>query len=444
MGGRYGDERRTAALTLLEETMVSGCSTVVRKLGKGRRNEMKMHRVLSSQEVTSEKIIEDFSERTALAAKGRRIVVAQDTTEVNFSNRTESKLGPGGNGSTPGFFIHAAVAVDVEEESVLGLVDALIWTRKGKVTDRHKRKLEEKESYRWVQTAQTVARRMSEARECIVVGDRESDMYSLFDQRPEGLHLLVRAKHNRKIESDANDEQLYQAASQWPVLGVNEVKVASRGPGDKGRTAKVELRAGRVVLKAPCGQSSHAEQIEITLVEAREIDAPKNVKKPLHWRLLTTLEGMDAASAADIVGLYRLRWRIEQSFRMLKTHGMNIEETQMQEPHKLFNLSAMAMGCAVRIIQLVDARDGSHRPAADVASSDEIKAAKALGPTLEGKTEKQKNPYPEGGLDWLSWIVARLGGWNCYYKPPGPKTMRDGWLCFAAIAQGFNLANKNV
>ena len=47
-------------------------------------------------------------------------------------------------------------------------------------------------------------------------------------------------------------------------------------------------------------------------------------------------------------------------------------------------------------------------------------------------------------LYWLSWIVARLGGWNCYYKPPGPKTMRDGWLHFAAIAQGYNLAYKNV
>jgi hypothetical protein len=442
MGGKYGDERRTAALTMLEEKMVSGCNMVVRKLGKGRRNEMKLHRVLSSTEVTSEKITEDFADRTAQAIKGRRIVVAQDTTEVNFPKRTASQLGPGGNGSTAGFFIHAAVAIDAEEESVLGLVEALIWTRKGKVTERHKRKLEEKESYRWVQTAQTVAQRMSAARECIVVGDRESDIYQLFEQRPKGLHLLVRVRHNRKVEKG---ELLYEAALSWPVLCVREVKVAPRGPGDKGRTAKVELRAGKVLLKAPCGTSlGTTEQIKLTLVEAREIDAPEGVTTPLHWRLLTTLEGTDEAAATDIVGLYRLRWRIEQSFRMLKTHGMNIEETQMHEPHKLFNLSAMAMGCAVRIIQLVDARDGSRRPATDVASPEEIQAAKALVPTLEGGTERQKNPYPEGGLDWLSWIIARLGGWNCYYKPPGPKTMRDGWLHFAAIAQGFNLAHKNV
>ena len=28
---------------------------------------------------------------------------------------------------------------------------------------------------------------------------------------------------------------------------------------------------------------------------------------------------------------------------------------------------------------------------------------------------------PPRSLAWLAWIIARLGGWNCYYKPPGPK-----------------------
>jgi hypothetical protein len=42
-------------------------------------------------------------------------------------------------------------------------------------------------------------------------------------------------------------------------------------------------------------------------------------------------------------------------------------------------------------------------------------------------------------LAWLSWIVARLGGWNCYYKPPGPKTMRAGWDRLAAMVAGFHI-----
>ena len=64
----------------------------------------------------------------------------------------------------------------------------------------------------------------------------------------------------------------------------------------------------------------------------------------------------------------------------------------------------------------------------------------AIGPTLEGKTQRQKNPHPLGSLPWLSWIVARLGGWNCYYKPAGPKTMRAGWDKLAAMTAGFHIA----
>ena len=60
---------------------------------------------------------------------------------------------------------------------------------------------------------------------------------------------------------------------------------------------------------------------------------------------------------------------------------------------------------------------------------------------LEGNTARQRNPHPKNSLAWLSGIIARLGGWNCYYKPPGPKTMRQGWDRFAAIAEGSALAN---
>jgi hypothetical protein len=77
-----------------------------------------------------------------------------------------------------------------------------------------------------------------------------------------------------------------------------------------------------------------------------------------------------------------------------------------------------------------------------VASAEQITAAAALCLSLEGKTDRQRNPHAAGSLAWITWTIARLGGWNCYYKPPGPKTMRDGWQRFAAIAEGFALARE--
>jgi hypothetical protein len=439
--GVFGDKRRSAALASLEEAMVAQSSVVVRRLGADRAGEISAHRVLSSPEVTPAGIVSCVALRTAAAVVGRRIVIPQDTTEVNFPGRQRKGLGPAGRtGATPGFYIHAAVAVDADDEAVLGMVDALIWTRDGQgVADRRQRRFEDKEAHRWLAVAQLARERLYAARELIVAGDRESDIYPVFARRPEGVHLVVRSGQNRKL---ADDTALFDATRDWPVLGGQLVDVSSRGPGDPGRVAKVELRAGVVELRQPRHgkREGDAPTLRINLVEAVEVGAPKGVK-PLHWRLLTTLPVDDFAAAMDVVQLYRLRWRIEQTFRMLKSEGLKLEEAQTYDPHRLFNLAALAIGAAVRIIQLVDARDGSRRPAGDVASEAEIAAAAALCPTLEGKTQRQRNPHPESSLAWLSWIVARLGGWNCYYKPPGPKTMRQGWDRFAAFAQGFALAS---
>ncbi len=50
---------------------------------------------------------------------------------------------------------------------------------------------------------------------------------------------------------------------------------------------------------------------------------------------------------------------------------------------------------------------------------------------------RSQNPRPRHSL---AWIIARLGGWNCYYKPPTPKTTHAGWTQFASMAAGSRIA----
>ena len=97
---------------------------------------------------------------------------------------------------------------------------------------------------------------------------------------------------------------------------------------------------------------------------------------------------------------------------------------------------------SIRTIQLVDARDGSARPATDVVDEALLVPLQRLSSKLEGKTARQKNPHPNGSLAFVAWVAARLGGWNCYYKPPGPKTMREGWNQLAARLEGYALAQQ--
>ncbi|HET6238148.1 MAG TPA: IS4 family transposase [Acetobacteraceae bacterium] len=435
--GAYGDKRRAEAVGRLSERIVACGSLVVRELGGDRKGEVSAHRVLDSLHVTPGETVRCVARRTVAACAGRRVVVAQDTTETNYLGARHRGLGGAGrDGKTPGFFIHAAVAVDADTEAMLGLVDARIWTRRGTAKPRRQRPFSAKESARWLCSAQRARERLLNCTALIVVGDRENDIYEVFAGRPANTDLIVRAAQDRLL---ADGGKLFAAAANWPALGQQQVRVPPRGPGDKGRTATVSLRAGRVRVRAPLhGRRSACAEVELTLVEAIEI-APPSGQKALHWRLLTTLPAGTLEQAAEVVRLYRLRWRIEQTFRMLKSDGLKLGECQTYTAWRLFNLAALALDGAVRIIQLVDARDGSERPASDVASQAEIAAATAVGPTLEGNTERQRNPHPQDSLAWLSWIAARLGGWNCYYKPPGPKTIARGWDRLATMAQGFAL-----
>jgi hypothetical protein len=440
--GYFGDARRAAVGTQLLDRVTATGSLVIRKLGETRAGELAIHRFLAAPSVNCGEMLETLAGRTIAAAAGRRIVVAQDTTEINFAGREANRrgLGPAGDGVSAGFFIHPLVAIDSETEAVLGLLDAHIWTRgdKAKTAQHRQRAIEDKESIRWLRGAERAAELLTDAASVVVVGDRENDIYSCFARRPEGVDLIVRAAQDRTLAEDAS---LFAIAAAWPELTQMLVKVAPRRVGDPGRIATVALRAGPVTLKRPRHgfAKTDPETVSMTLVEAREINPPAN-EEPLRWRLLTTIEVADAAGACEIVRLYRLRWRIEEVFRALKSDGMRLEETQVHAAERLFKLAAIGLAAACRTIQLVDARDGSPRPATDVIDPTVLPAAEAIGPTLEGKTQRQKNPHPQHTLAWLSWIIARLGGWNCYYKPPGPKTMRAGWARFATMAAGFAIA----
>jgi len=146
---------------------------------------------------------------------------------------------------------------------------------------------------------------LAQAASVVVVADRESDIYASFARRPASVDLIVRAAQDRALHDGAS---LFAAAAGWPELARTEVPVAPSRTGVRGRVATVALRAGPVMICRPRHghDPSAPPQPRLTMVEAREVDGPGD-GQPLLWRLLTTLEVADAAGAADIVRLYRLR-----------------------------------------------------------------------------------------------------------------------------------------
>ncbi len=363
--GDFGDVRRAAVGTRLVERVLETGSLVICKLGCDRAprpaGEIAIHRFLSAPSVTCGKMVATLATRTAAACTGRRIVAAQDTTEISFTGREERRrgLGPAGDGVSAGFFMHPVIAIDSETEAVLGLLDARIWTRTDEFVamPTRARALEDKETIRWLDGAAQAGTRLAQAASVVVVADRESDLYASFARRPASIDLIVRAAQDRALHDGTF---LFAAAAGWPELARTEVLVAPSRTGVRRRVATVALRAGPVVVCRPrhSRDPTGPAQLKLTMVEAREVDGPGD-GQPLLWRLLTTLDVADAAGAADIVRMYRLRWRIEEIFRALKADGMRLEDTQVQDAGRLFKLALVGLAAATRTLQLVDARDGS-------------------------------------------------------------------------------------
>jgi hypothetical protein len=161
-------KRRAAVGTDLIERVTATGSLVIRKLGATRASELAIHRFLSAPSMTCKEMLGTLAGRTAAAAAGRCIVVAQDTTEINFAGREANRrgLGPAGDEVSAGFFIHPLVAIDSETEAVLGLLDAHIWTRDDEIEAvlRRKRAIEGKESVGWLRGVERAGELLADAR----------------------------------------------------------------------------------------------------------------------------------------------------------------------------------------------------------------------------------------------------------------------------------------
>lgn len=396
---------------------------------------MQFWRFVANERVTVDKLIEGWSERTRGAAAGRHVLAIQDTSEIKFTTTADDRRGLGKvkKGNAYGALLHAMIGVDADSGAMLGLAGGQIWTRKGDVETPHARRtVSEKESARWIVTAEQARQSLAGAAMVTVVGDRESDFYAHWARSPgHNVHLLTRLMNDHAVVEGGT---VRKALARLPIAGRATIELrerANRGP----RIAHVSLRIGSVVLQRPKNtiEKDLPASIAVNVVELIEPRPPKQAE-PVHWILLTTHDVKTLDEAWRIVGWYRRRWIIEQFFRTMKLQGLRIEDSQLATADRLCKLLAIAASAAAIVIQLVQARDGRDtQPASLAFNQEEIKLIAVLNQRMQGSTERQKNPHPSNTLAWATWVIAKLGGWHEYEaKPPGPITFYNGLTTFRA------------
>ena len=135
-------------------------------------------------------------------------------------------------------------------------------------------------------------------------------------------------------------------------------------PGRTAREATVALRFDAIELRRPGGGgvgggSELAKAVALWVVDVSEVDPPEG--RRARALAATTHQVTTPAEAHQIVEWYRRRWIIEQVFRSLKSHGMDIEASQMVEAACFTKLAVIALIAAVGAVQLVLARDSLPR-----------------------------------------------------------------------------------
>ena len=389
------------------------------------------------------------------------VLVVEDSSAINYGGHLATTgLGPIGSDAqgAQGLWLHSALAMRAEG-GVLGFVHARCWARdaqkSGQRHKRHSRELEDKESYRWVGSLRDMAgqaRQWAPTVPLIRITDREGDLWAVLAEAHnhqlagQPLHVLMRSRHDRKVQTSAGHEQsLWSALSQAPVAATQNLSLPARpaSPGKaacKAREAVLQVRftAARVLAAAQSRADAPA-WVDCWAVEAIETQPPKGCDA-LHWRLLTTWPVREAKEALEVLRYYALRWQIEVMHKVLKS-GLGVERRALRAGHRLEAALALSLILAWRIMSLMHM--SRHQPevaAAQLFEPDECLLLQAL----RAQAKRAKNTDEALTMRQAVEEIGRLGGWlgRKSDAPPGVIVLWRGLENLRAQLEGFHLARQ--
>jgi hypothetical protein len=452
--GMFGDTRLAQRGETIFEAMKQHETAILNQCCSTHAEKIGAYRFFANEAVTKEAALSAGVRQCTQAVAGRHVLAIEDTTSIDMTAHAglfdpdDAGLGPIESPTHLGFFVHPVLAVDADQAFPLGIGSVTMWSRPRNHPSKTAREyktvpFEQKESARWVTSIQASASAFDSAEHVTVVADRESDIYDVLATVPdEQTDVLIRACQNRCVEEDLG--HLFASLEASPVADTYALDVV-RTPTRQARTATMEVRCRQLSIRRPATASRTLPKTvsvwAVDTLERPETVPPK--EKPIHWRLLTTHPVRDATAAHLMIHWYHLRWLIEELFRVLKRQGFNVEASQLGDGKALWTLVMCAILAAMPILQLTLERDGTYGlDAALVFSDEELAYQDELGPTLEGKTARQQNPFPRRTLAWSAWMIGRLGGWNGYrsQSPPGYITMKRGLERFAQRFLGWRVA----
>lgn len=393
------------------------------------------YRFFDNKNVKPEKILRAHQDATrARIAEYPVVLIAQDTTELDYSDHAPTGAGPLNSEVQRGFLDHSQIAF-TPDGLCLGHVDVKIWARSdegfGSSKQRQHDPLETKEKFRWLEGYRNACAMVAQVpnTQIISVADSEGDIYEVFleaDKQGEAAaDYVIRAGKNRslpELDPEAGPStyrKLKQEMNDAPLITIRQLNLP-RTPKREAREATLEVRAQPVRLKAPYRKHTTLPELEVNVVLARETDPPSD-EEGIEWLLIASLPINTVHEVLLIVDYYTGRWPIEVFFRVYKT-GCQVERIALETSDRLLPCLMLYKIVAWRVSYLtILGRHCPELPCDVVFTADEWKSTWKI--TCD-------EPIPEEAPDLRTFllVLAQLGGHNGRKKdgPPGPQSLWVG------------------
>jgi len=453
-GCELGDKRLVKRLITILSRMWQSPLASITAACRGFAEVVAASRFFRNKKVSQQQILAPHHEATLLrVSQHREVLYIPDTTELDFTSKKKLQgAGPLSNLERRGFFAHNELVVS-PEHLPLGLWHTAIQARDdqehGKAQQRKQRPIQDKESYRWLESygrACELAGLVPQS-QVVLCADSEADIYDIFALHQSRLKAgqptaqwLIRAKHDRCLLLDPNDSsaeanlKITQELEQSPVLGQIHFSISAKEQTKKikgGGTRKVvrskrqvtqEIRAIEVTLRPPYRPGLKLPPVSIFIVQAVEIEPPAG-QEPINWILLTSLECRSAEQAIHVLELYLCRWQIEVFHRVLKS-GCRVEELQLRDAEPVQLAILLYMIVAWRVLYLMHL----GRQCPDLPCSVVFEEAEWHSSWVIAKGGRPPKEPPS--LNEMIRLVASFGGFLARKSDghPGAQTLWSG-LC---------------
>jgi len=439
---KFGDERLSKRMVLLLEQLSGKPSQSISAACQDPYQAKAAYRFVGNDEVTTEAITEitrNITLKNINDVKPSVLLIPQDTSCLNYTNlkATDGLGNIGSSNKAFGIEVHSAIAIS-EEGEIFGLLSQKLWTRLPETygksdTTRHKLPIEEKESYKWLETLEKASASFPEGTKAIHICDREGDIYEFFCKaEKDGVKYLCRRFQNRSVVDQTERTKLDDFVNALPKAGSINVNVPRDSHTNrKARNTEIEIKFGKCkIAKASKlkGNKGLPDYVEVYVVSAVEVDPPQGQEK-IFWQLITNVPTASLEDAVTRIQWYTQRWKIETFHRTLKS-GCKVEELQFETAEKLMKLVAIYSIIALEIMLLsYVARARPNESCEMCFPEDEWKVLYRVANKTKELPEKAPTIYE------AVVMIAKLGGFLARKSDgfPGVTVMWRGLTSFYTI-----------